>query len=339
MKRSAWRGVIFLASLGILVGSDALAQDQNLPATPGEAQVGDLLPLPDLRPSLAPDASAGASAEPNSSVRAYTEFQIGNYLTAKSIAEPLAKLGDVKAQALLGEIYSQGLGVPVDVDEAARWFEAAAKGGDRAAQFEFAMLLLAGTGVARDEQRALELLKDAADAKLPLAEFNYAQLLVRTSPTSGFAEALPYFESAADAGIADAQYAMSQLLASGQGTEKDEVAARTWLRRAAINGFSIAEIEYGIWLINGRGGQARPKEGFEFLRTAALRGNPIAVNRVAHLYKDGLGTEPNAEEAAKWAVIAKRLDNSDPALDTFFSGLSDDARKAALEEANRFTAG
>ncbi|MEN3794332.1 tetratricopeptide repeat protein [Fulvimarina sp. MAC3] len=339
MKRALASGVALAAVLGLGVGSPAMAQVEGLPATPGQANPGELLPLPDLRLNLAPTTGAGSTGEPNSSTRAYAEYQIGNYLTAKSIAEPLAKLGDAKAQALLGEIYSEGLGVPIDADEAARWFEAAAKSGDRAAQFEFAMLLLSGTGIARDEQRALGLLKEAADAKLPLAEFNYAQLLVRTSPTSGFADALPYFRSAADAGIADAQYAMSQLLATGRGTDKDEAEARLWLRRAAINGFSIAEIEYGIWLINGRGGQARPREGFSFLKSAALRGNPIAVNRVAHLYKDGLGTEPNREEAAKWAVIAKRLDNSDPALDTFFNGLSDEARKTALEEANRFTAG
>ncbi|RFC65521.1 sel1 repeat family protein [Fulvimarina endophytica] len=290
--------------------------------------------MPSLRPTV-----SGTEETGDPGARAYAAYQRGYYLTAKALAEPLAKLGDPAAQALLGDLYQNGLGVTPDVDEAARWFEAAAKSGDHTAELNFAMLLLSGTGVARDEARALKLLKSAADAKLPLAEFNYAQLLIRTSPASGFEEAVPYFRSAADAGIADAQYAMSQLLASGRGGEESLPKAREWLRRAAINGFEIAEIEYGIWLLNGKGGPANQPEGFRFLERAALRGNPIAINRVAHLYKDGLGTAPDTAEAAKWAVVAKRLDNSDPVLDDFFEGLSDEARKSALEEANRFTTG
>ncbi|MDY8108008.1 tetratricopeptide repeat protein [Fulvimarina sp. 2208YS6-2-32] len=346
--RWAPRAALLSGLLAAAAAGPVLAQ--NEPMTPDAARPDQTLPVPDLRPSLAPEAGEdenagaaipdrGAANRQGSSASAYAAFQRGYYLSAMEIAEPLAKLGDPAAQALLGEIYENGLGVPVDVDQAARWFEAAAESGDPAAQFSFAMLLLSGTGIARDEARALELLKQAADAKLPLAEFNYAQLLVQTSPASGFAAAVPYFRSAGNAGIADAQYAMSQLLASGQGIEKSETDARDWLRRAAVNGFGIAEIEYGIWLLNGRGGPKRSEEGFDFLRKAALDGNAIAINRVAHLYKDGLGTKPDIAEAAKWAVIAKRLDNSDPVLDDFFKGLSDEAQKAALEEANRFRTG
>ncbi|HEY9058746.1 MAG TPA: hypothetical protein VIN77_16490, partial [Aurantimonas sp.] len=67
-----------------------------------------------------------------------------------------------------------------------------------------------------------------------------------------------------------------------------------------------------------------------------LRGNPIAINRIAHLYKDGIGTAPDRMEAAKWAVLAKRVENTDPVLDDFFRGLDSATQKSALEAANRF---
>lgn len=286
----------------------------------------------------APSAGPAAS-QPSKADLAYGAYQRGYYITAIQLAEPLANLGDPAAQTLLGEIYSRGLGVKRDMKEAARWYEAAAKAGKPEAQFRYAMILLEGSAVTRDEAQARDLMQAAADRGLPLAEYNYGQMLIESSPSGGFTDAARYFEKAAKAGVPEAQYAMSQLFASGRGVTEDLQKARAFLHAAALNGFTIAQIEYGIWLINGKGGPAKAEEGFRFLRHAAALGNPIAINRVAHLYKDGIGTEPDVVEAAKWAVLAKRTKNSDAVLDDFFRGLDAAAQKAALEAANRFRSG
>ncbi|MCE7028335.1 tetratricopeptide repeat protein [Jiella avicenniae] len=283
--------------------------------------------------------AAKAAPGPTKTDLAYGAFQRGYYLTAVELAEPLANLGDPAAQTLLGEIYSRGLGVKRNPKEAARWYKAAASAGNSEAQFRYAMMLIEGSAVKQDEAQARDLMKAAAEAGLPLAEYNFAQMLIETSPAGGFAEAARYFQKAASAGVAEAQYAMSQLYANGRGVTADPARARAFLHAAALNGFTIAQIEYGIWLINGKGGPAKPEEGFRFLRYAADLGNAIAINRVAHLYKDGIGTEPDLAAAAKWAVLAKRMKNSDAVLDDFFRGLDADAQKAALEAANRFRTG
>ncbi|MCQ8783252.1 tetratricopeptide repeat protein [Mangrovibrevibacter kandeliae] len=293
------------------------------------------------KPALAPTGhrdhagSAGPKASPSN--MAYGAFQRGLYVTARKLAEPLANLGDPAAQTLLGEIYSRGFGVTRDPKTAAHWYEAAAASGSAEGEFRYALMLLDGKVVTQDLARARDLMKAAADAGNPLAEFNYGQMLIQASPSGGFTEARGYFEKAATAGVSDAQYAMSQLLAYAPGGgHPDLPAARAWLLAAAINGHDTAQIEIGIWLINGKGGPADARQGFFWLRRAANRGNPIALNRVAHLYKDGIGTPPDTVEAAKWAVLAKRADNSDPVLDDFFRGLDQGAQKSALEAANRF---
>jgi len=295
----------------------------------------DALPVP----SQTEEAAPGVDGESNPADLAYGAFQRGFYLTAAKLAEPLANLGDPAAQTLLGEIYSRGLGVPQDLTQAARWYEAAASAGSAEAQFRYAMILLDGTAVSQDVAKARDLMKAAADHGLPLAQYNYGQMLIEASPAGGFKDAFAYFEKAANAGVADAQYAMAQLYASGLGVTADEEKARGWLRAAAVNGLDTAQIEYGIWLINGKGGPARMKDGFRFLKHAAELGNPIAINRLAHLYKDGIGTEPDRAEAAKWAVLAKRMRNSDPVLDDFFRGLDPTTQKTALEAANRLRSG
>ena len=305
---------------------------------------GTALPVP-ADEGHAPDGPSAkgepgsASTAPSKSDFAYGAFQRGFYLTARDIAEPLANLGDPAAQTLLGEIYSRGLGVPQNLKEAARWYKASAESGNPEGQFRYAMMLLDGKEVAPDADKAKAMMKAAAEKGLPLAEYNFAQMLIEASPTGGFVDAMPYFAKAADAGVPDAQYAMAQLYEYGKGVETDPAQARTWLHEAAVGGSAIAQVEYGIWLINGKGGPAQPQDGFGFLKFAAERGNPIAINRIAHLFKDGIGTTPDPLEAAKWALLAKRVENSDPVLDDFFRGLDADTKKSALEAANRFRSG
>ena len=316
----------------------ALAAPVFLPTPVGPApQPGAALGGASLDSAPATPSDDGAPSSP--SAEAYGAFQRGYYLSAMRLAEPLANLGDPAAQTLLGEIYARGLGVARDEKESARWYGIAAKAGVAEAQFRYALLLLEGKVVERDDATARDLMKAAADAGNPLAAFNYGQMLIQSAPTGGFAEAIGYFRMAADKNVPDAEYALSQLYAYGKGVEKDDATARTWLSEAARSGHDLAQIELGIWLINGRGGAPDATEGFRWLKGAAERGNPIAVNRVAHLYKDGVGTTRDRAEAAKWTVLARRASNSDAGLDGWFRGLPETEQKAALEAANRFRAG
>ncbi|WP_279480969.1 tetratricopeptide repeat protein [Aureimonas sp. SK2] len=346
-----------LALLFVLLAAEpALAQDAAAPAvTPAPPAAGSEPPVagegtgtnpPPLSPNFLPTPVARAADDPagtdgaSASAQAYGAFQRGYYLSALRLAEPLANLGDPAAQTLLGEIYGRGLGVPRDETEAARWYGVAAKAGVPEAQFRYAMLLIEGRAVAPDDATARDLMKAAADAGNPLAAYNYGQMLIRAAPTGGFTEAAGYFRKAAEAGLPDAQYALSQLYAYGKGLEKaDDGEARRWLAEAAKGGSDTAQIELGIWLINGRGGPAEPLEGFRWLKGAADRGNPIAVNRMAHLYKDGVGTPRDRAQAAMWTVLARRASNSDATLDGWFRTLPDVEQKAALEAANRFRSG
>ena len=291
-----------------------------------------LLPFP----SMTPTPSETAPSQANGIEDAYGAFQRGYYLSAQRIAEPLANLGDAHAQALLGELNLRGLGVPRDEAEAARWYRVASETGLPEAQFRYAMMLIEGVGVPIDIAAARELMQKAADGGNPLAAFNYGQMLLQESPTGGFEAASGYFRVAAEAGIADGQYALAQLYAFGRGVPAaDDAQALRLLNEAAVKGHETAQIELGIWMINGRGAAADPQAGFRWLKGAAERGNPIAQNRIAHLYKDGIGTDRDTAEAAKWVVLARRSQNADAALDTFFRALPPEEQQRALEAANR----
>ncbi len=269
---------------------------------------------------------------------AFGAYQRGLFVTALDKALTRAGNGDAAAQTLVAEMMSKGQGVKRDAKTAAFWYGKAAAGGDPAAMFQYAMLLMSGRDVPRDKKQADDYMRKSADAGNSSAQFNWAQILVSDNPGDrGLHLALPFYEKAAAQGVADAQYAVAQLyigLKDLPAAKKAE--ARMWLERAAKAGFDTAQLDMGIWLVNGVGGDQDYDKGFEWMRTAAMRGNVVAQNKLSHLYIEALGTRPNPVEAAKWYVLSRRAGLQDAMLEDFYLGINEETQKKAIEAANKF---
>jgi TPR repeat protein len=307
-----------LFALLLLAASPALAQpaegaDDAAPAAAAPA-------VPDA------DAVRRSRFAARPSDAAYGAFQRGYYITALNLATPLALDGDAAAQTLIGEIYSRGLGVRRDLPMAIEWYEKAAEQNVPEALFQLAMILHDGNTEIRDRPRAGH----------GVAQFNFAQILAndpRADPQT-VARAVSYYEKAAQAGLADAQYAMAEVFRQGAaGRPADPAEARRWLGLAAAQNHDTAQIELGAMLVEGEGGERDEKAGFSWLMRAASAGNPAAQNRVAKLYRAGIGVEPDRVEASAWYLRARRAGLVDPLMEDQLDGLTeeelDEARKRA----------
>ncbi|MBO6920313.1 MAG: sel1 repeat family protein [Rhizobiaceae bacterium] len=263
-------------------------------------------------------------------------FQRGQYLKAMELALSRAQLRDPAAQTLIAELFAEGFGVGRSMDDAVFWYDQAAKNGDPAAQYKLALLLTDGRYIERNDDRARELMKQSAEAGNAKAQFNFAQLLVAEKPGPvGIREALPFFEKSAARGIPDAQYALSQIYINALDVDDAKRAiARRHLIAAARAGYDTARLDLAIWLIDGVGGDRDFEAGFEWMSLAALKGNVIAQNRLAHLYIQAIGTRGNPIEAGKWYIISRRAGLEDASLEDFYQGLTVEEQKASLAAAN-----
>ncbi|MFD0915147.1 tetratricopeptide repeat protein [Pseudahrensia aquimaris] len=293
------------------------------------------------RDQAAPETSDAplANGTDRAADSAYGAFQRGFYLTALRLALPRAETGDPAAQTLIAEIYWNGFGVARDTKKALEWYRFAANGGNREAQFALANILLKGDTVPADKKAGRALMEKAAAAGHSRAQFNLAQIIVAERPTwQGYKRAMPWYQKAAEAGVPDAQYAMANIHAEAQGvTVNNEVLARQWLSKAAQAGMPIAQLEYGIWLANGRGGAKDEKEALQWFGRAARQRNVVAQNRLARMYAFGIGTTPDVVKAGAWHVVARRAGHTDVQLDRRFADMSPLDRKRAIDLANRLT--
>ncbi len=78
----------------------------------------------------------------------------GDYAAALKEWKPLAEQGDARAQANLGNMYSEGRGVPQDDAQAVAWYRRSADQGHAFAQFVLGVIYEEGTVVAQDYVQA-----------------------------------------------------------------------------------------------------------------------------------------------------------------------------------------
>ena len=95
--------------------------------------------------------------------RAMDRYDARDFAGAESDFRALADYGSAGAQAMLGELYARGEGVPQSDARAAMWFHKAARRGFAPAQIRLAELLHAGRGLARDDVAAATWLMLAAE--------------------------------------------------------------------------------------------------------------------------------------------------------------------------------
>src|SRR6476659_8517102 len=158
-----WAG---LTSSGLAQTPTQLSPPASAPTPPASKPAAKPAPSkPAATPSSkpAPTQATPAPANPGPGLDiAYGAFQRGHYATAFSIAtQRVSEQKDVKAMALLGELYANGLGVERDAKKAAEWYGRAVERGDREAMFALALLQLAGSdGGSNSEQAAMILVSE-----------------------------------------------------------------------------------------------------------------------------------------------------------------------------------
>ena len=82
----------------------------------------------------------------------------------------LAIVGDPESQAILGAMYSIGIGVVKDDSKSFRWFYRAAEQGYSRAQFIVGIRYATGIGVARNHAEALKWFYEAERQRFPKAQ-------------------------------------------------------------------------------------------------------------------------------------------------------------------------
>ncbi|MET0261697.1 MAG: SEL1-like repeat protein [Rariglobus sp.] len=213
-------------------------------------------------------AQLRALLQANPDLRAKLEVQVPE--ETKQLLAKAAK-GDVEAQMLLADHYTNGSGGLLPNDAAAvKWLHAAATAGHAPAQYSLGYRISHGDA-APGETGAADWLKKAAAQKVP-----------------------------------EAAYELGLLYRSGIGVPEDPVESLKWFRAAAALGHLDAKSHVALAYQNGWGVASDTPEAIRWFTDAADQGHPQAMFSLAML---ALQPGPNQDKALarKWLKRAAEM--------------------------------
>lgn len=148
-----------------------------------------------------------------------------------------AQHGEAGAAYEIALRYAEGRGVPLSLEEAARWFRRAAELGLAPAQYRLGSLYEKGQGLKKDLEAARRLYISAAEKGNAKAMHNLAVLYAEgLDGKPDFRTAAQWFRKAAERGVADSQFNLGIIFAKGIGTEQNLSESYKWFALAAAQG-------------------------------------------------------------------------------------------------------
>ena len=209
---------------------------------------------------------------------------------------------DGTAEYWLGLMHEEGRGVQKDVEKAVEWYQKAIKLSDEANRFERPRNIhpLYSIGTAEALYRLARIYEkrfiDAKDSKvIHLDDYRQQKQIV------------PYYEKAAQLGLATAQYRLIQIYLEGLfNTPQSNEKAIQWLRQVIFQSVNI-QTYYKNYSSLGVTG-TRYQLDLERLRRAqyllakvlAEKGNGEAAFNLAVMYEEGRGVTQDLEKAVVW---------------------------------------
>ncbi len=161
--------------------------------------------------------------------------------------------GSAAALLRLGDLYSQGNGVPVDLARAYEFYGEAAAVGDENAKIRIAEMLARGEGVKQDTARGLAIIRAAASSS-PALYVTLGDLLI--SGEAGPAKpkaAIAAYSQAAAAGNIDGDTRLAELYFSGKSVPADHAKAFGYFQAAMNGGSESAAVRVAAMLMGGDG--------------------------------------------------------------------------------------
>ncbi|TAL27099.1 MAG: sel1 repeat family protein [Alphaproteobacteria bacterium] len=234
-----------------------------------------------------------------------------DYPEAKKWYLKAAAQGHGRSQLRLGFLYAEKhfKGLKVDYAEAEKWFTKAAEQNAGDAQFRLGNFYI-NFKRPPDYARGILWLRKAAEGGNRTAMFDLGRLQLSGTGMPRDANAgIGWIKKSAEAGTLQAQQTLAQIYAEGKEAPKDAAESLKWILRIAD-----APAAAPFYLVRAGdiffdGWESIPKNypaARKYYERAAWRGDAHALERLALIYKEGLGVEKDERKAKEYEIKAKK---------------------------------
>lgn len=197
-----------------------------------------------------------------------------DYNKAKNFLFPSADKGNGDAQYYLSLMYSLGIGVDKNPQEAVRWLTKAADNMQVEALRELGNRYVDGRDIEKDEVLGTFMTSMAADRGNATAMndmgYYYSKGIAFDQNKT---EALRYYQMAADRGDVIAMSNIAKIYYNGEGIEQNLAKSAEYFEKAARLGDAQSQYNLGVLYEKGRGVEQNMKQAIKWWKKAADQGH------------------------------------------------------------------
>jgi uncharacterized protein len=233
--------------------------------------------------------------------------------------------GLMASQVQLGKLlYTVDADCGRDRNLAVELLNKAAEAGDTEAQVALAIVYLKGEDTAQDRPRAEALLRQAAQSGHAGAAVQLGHLCSgkygASTEAINLKEANAWYTKAAQAGDAEAQYALGMLHLNSNVAAADSAEAVSWIERAANNDHPASLFQLGVMYGTGTAVRRDAQRALQWYELAAQLGHPLAQYNLAVMLAKGEGCEPDRDQAQTW--FRKAAERGLPSAEAALRGMN-----------------
>jgi TPR repeat protein len=236
----------------------------------------------------------------------------GSLDEAASLFRDAAEQGSGEACHLLGQLAALGRGVPLDREEALRWFVRAVERGHAPAMGDLLGLRAAGFGQGVDLTGAVERLRQAVANGDPVATY-YLALALLDGDEPDPPRAVELLAAASSAGIAAAASRLGVLYAAGEVVAQDYAEAARWYEISGRAGDNASVYNLAFLHLRGLAVAHDAERAVGLLSGLADRGFLPAAEALFAQYQSGEYLAPDPEKARAWLQRAASLGSTEAA--------------------------
>jgi len=116
-----------------------------------------------------------------------------------------------------------------------------------------------------------------------------------------YAQAVVWYQKAANKGVSQAQYELGLVYMSGEGVSKNYNEGVSWLKKAAEQGHAQAQYNLSLAYYKGNGVAKSSTQSINWLTKSAEKGYEKAQNELGKTYRDGdEGVSKDLKQSIKW---------------------------------------
>ena len=213
-----------------------------------------------------------------------------NFEIARQELLPLANSGDPAAKAMIGRMYMEGWGFPVDVQEGLKLCNEAANEGEAIGENCIGVAYFNGYGVVKSYEEAVKWYQKAADQGYANGQVNLGTAYYNGyGVAKSYEESVKWYRRAADQGNANGQMMLGNAYYRGNGVDQSYAEALKLFQKPADLGFDQAQRYLGQMYFAGEGVIADYNKSFDWLMKAANQGNKEAQVEVGSFYEASRG--------------------------------------------------